>query len=380
VTAAPRVAFIAGSLGQGGAEKQLVYMARALVADGVDVRVYTLSQGEHYEATLQDCGIPPTFVGQQGHPAARTWALIRHLRAFRPDVVHASHFFANLYAVVAAPACRAAGIGSLRNDVVHEVEANGRWGSWLLRLPGGLIANSHAAKRNAVAMKVPAPRVEVVPNVIELSPRGSEPAARSAGPANGLVVLALARLVRPKRLDYFLAAVARARTEEPAIRAVVAGEGIELDALRRAAAALGLLPEGVTFVGRQADVSAVLAAADVLLLTSDHEGFPNAILEAMAAGLPVVTTPAGDASVVVEHGRTGFVTPHGAIDAMAARLIELARSPDLRRQLGNAGRERVAREYAPEGLSRRLLTAYGALARRQGRAGVARRLERILLG
>jgi glycosyltransferase involved in cell wall biosynthesis len=380
VTAAPRVAFVAGSLGQGGAEKQLVYMARALGDEGVDVGIYSLSQGEHYEAVLRDCGLSPTFVGRHGNPVLRTSALIRHLRVFRPDVVHASHFFANLYAVLAAPACGAAGIGSLRNDVVHEVDANGRWGSWLLRLPSGLIANSHAAKRNAIALKVPATRVEVVPNVIAVPPATSPATTSPATSADGLVVLALARLVRPKRLDYFLAAVARARTEEPGIRAVIAGDGIELDALRREAAALGLLPDGVEFVGRQADVAGILAAADVLLLTSDHEGFPNAILEAMAAGLPVVTTPAGDASVVVEHGRTGFVTPHGAVDAMAARLLELARSADLRRRLGKAGRERVVQEYAPDGLGRRLLTAYGTLARQQGRPAVAERLARISLG
>ena len=100
----------------------------------------------------------------------------------------------------------------------------------------------------------------------------------------------------------------------------------------------------------------------------------------MAAGLPVVTTPAGDAPVVVEQGRTGYVTAHGDIDAMAARLVELVRDPDLRRRLGSAGRERVEREYAPAGLGRRLLTVYAALARQQGRARMARRLDRAPLG
>jgi glycosyltransferase involved in cell wall biosynthesis len=380
VTPVPRIAIVAGSLGQGGAEKQLVYMARALLAIGVDVRVYSLSQGEYYEAALRHLGVPLTFVGYHGHPAARTWALIRHLRAFRPDVVHASHFFANLYVVLAGRACGAVNVGSLRNDVVHEVEANGRWGPWLLRLPGGLIANSHAARRNAVAMRVPPERVEVVPNVIELPGEPSQAADRSLNARDGFVVLALARLVRPKRLDYFLAAVAKARAAEPAVRAVVAGEGVEREALQQEAASLGLLPGGVTFAGLQSDVSQVLADADVLLVTSDHEGFPNAILEAMTAGLPVVTTPAGDAAVVVEQGRTGFVIPHGAVDTMAARLIELARSTELRQRLGAAGRARVAREYGPDGLGRRLLAAYAALARHQHRQDVARRLEPDRLG
>jgi glycosyltransferase involved in cell wall biosynthesis len=367
------VAFVVGSLGRGGAEKQLVYLVRALLAERVVVRLYTLTRGEAYEETLQGLGVPMTFVGRHGHPALRTLALIRQLRTFRPDVVHASHFFANLYAVLAAPVCGAVGVGSLRNDVVHEVAANGRWGRWLLRLPRGLVANSYAARQNAIAMGVPPQRIQVVPNVIELTLRAS-PARGDGG--DGVVVLALARLVPPKRLDHFLAAVAKARAQEPAIRAVVAGDGPEHESLRQLAGALGLLPGGVTFVGLQSDVSQVLAGADLLLLTSDHEGFPNAILEAMAAGLPVVTTPAGDAPVVVEQGRTGYVTAHGDIDAMAARLVELARDPDLRRRLGSAGRERVEREYAPAGLGRRLLTVYAALSRQLGRAGLARRLDR----
>jgi glycosyltransferase involved in cell wall biosynthesis len=370
-----RVGFVAGGLGQGGAEKQLVYMAGALLDGGATVAVYSLTRGEHYESALRALGIPVTWIGRHEHPAGRLVALTRELRAFRPHVVHASHFFANLYAACAAPTCRAVGIGSLRNDVVHEVEANGRWGPWLLRLPRGLIANSEAARRRALARGVPAGRVCVVPNVIEADP---DVTARRLDPAphrNGTVVLALARLAATKRLDSFLAAVAKARAEVPSFRAVIAGEGPERGRLTCQAAALGLLPDGVMFAGHRDDVAAVLAQADMLLLTSEHEGFPNAILEAMAAGLPVVTTPAGDAGTVVEDNGTGYVVPHGDVDAMAARLVTLARSPNLRSRLGEAGRRRVEREFAPGALGRRLLAAYAALAREQRRAAIADLLD-----
>jgi glycosyltransferase involved in cell wall biosynthesis len=189
------------------------------------------------------------------------------------------------------------------------------------------------------------------------------------------VVLALARLAATKRLDYFLDAVAKARAEVPTLRAVIAGEGPERGRLTCQAAALGLLPDGVVFAGHRDDVAAVLAQADMLLLTSEHEGFPNAILEAMAAGLPVVTTPAGDAGTVVEDNGTGYVVPHGDVDAMAARLVTLARSPNLRSRLGEAGRRRVEREFAPGALGRRLLAAYAALAREQRRAAIADLLD-----
>jgi glycosyltransferase involved in cell wall biosynthesis len=366
-----RVAFVAGGLGQGGAEKQLVYMAGALLDVGATVAVYSLTRGEHYESTLRGLGIPVTWIGRRDHPIARLVALTRELRAFRPDVVHASHFFANLYAALAAPTCGAVGIGSLRNDVVHEVEANGRWGPWLLRLPRGLVANSEAARRRAMAHGVSAGRVRVIPNVIDIRAELNAPRPARGRGTSGVVVLALARLAATKRLDYFLAAVAKARAEMPTLRGVIAGEGPERARLTRQAEALGLVPDGVVFAGHRDDVSAVLAEADMLLLTSDHEGFPNAILEAMAAGLPVVTTPAGDAGEVVEDGSTGYVVPHGAVDVMAARLVSLARAAALRSRLGEAGRMRVEREFAPGALGRRLLTAYAALAREQRRAAIA---------
>ena len=98
---------------------------------------------------------------------------------------------------------------------------------------------------------------------------------------------------------------------------MIVGDGPLWTALHQRAQDLGLLPDGVAFLGRRNDVPALLGSADMLVLSSDHEGCPNVVMEAMAARRPVVTTPAGDAGVLVEDGVSGYVVPFDDVEAMA---------------------------------------------------------------
>ena len=164
-----RVALLAGTLDQGGAEKQLMYMIRALRNAGVDVRVYSLTQGEYYDRVLREIGTPPEWVGRRKAPPSRLVAFTRRLRTFRPHVVQAVHFFTNLYVALAARMLRAIDIGSLRGDGAYELEQNGRWGLPLLRTPRSLMANSQLACENAAGFGVPVSAVHCVPNVIDLA-------------------------------------------------------------------------------------------------------------------------------------------------------------------------------------------------------------------
>ena len=110
-----------------------------------------------------------------------------------------------------------------------------------------------------------------------------------------------------------------------------------------------------------------MARANLLALTSDQEGFPNVILEAMAARLPVVTTPAGDAGRVVVHGSTGYVVGFDERERFAQHLVELAATPELRRTLGENGFDRAQREYSFGGLAGRVLAIYRQGLAQQGR-------------
>ncbi len=364
-TSCLRVAFVAGSLTQGGAEKQLLYGVRALRDLGADVRVYSLTRGEHYEPALADAGAAPLWVGRHGLPAVRVMTLARRLRQFEPHIVQSTHFFANLYAALGSRGRRRVGVGALRNDTTFEVDANGRWGKWLLRLPPVLIANSFAARRNAAALGRPPDRIFVVPNAIDLAAfdRGArQPEGPDLHGEGSIVAMTVARLVPQKRVDRFLDALATARTRAPRLRGVVVGDGPERPALERRAADLGLRPDALRFLGRRDDVAGLLRRADVFVLSSDHEGFPNVLLEAMAARLPVVTTAAGDAARLVESGGSGWVVDSAEPAALADALARLAADRDCRLAWGAAGRRRVEAGYDLDAFGRRLWQTYREIA------------------
>ena len=370
-----RVALLAGGLARGGAEKQLVYMARALREAGACVRVHTLGQGEFHEAALCDADLDPICVGRVANPALRLMTFTRALRRFRPHVVQAAHFYVNLYVALGSRLAGALAVGAVRSDVVLDLQTTGRWGGLLLRAPSALVTNSYAARETATRLGIRRAKIHVVPNVIETSAFDrawrSRPGARNAG---RVVVILVATLLREKRVDRFLDGLALARRSAPELSGVVVGDGPERVSLEAQARRLGLLPDGMEFRGSSDEVPRLMAEADMLALTSDHEGLPNVILEAMAARLPVVTTPAGDAGVIIEDGVSGFVVPFDSVAALADRLTRLARSPALRRELGEAGYERVTTRYACAGLADRLLAVYRVVAQQTGQLRVLDKL------
>lgn len=376
-----RVALLAGCLARGGAEKQLAYMAHALKEAGVRVQVYTLDEGEFYESALRDAGLAPIRVGRAANPVLRLMIVARAFRHFRPHIAQAAHFYVNLYVALASRLCGSLAIGASRNDVVHELEDNGLWGRLLLRLPTALVVNSRRACHNARAHGLDDVRIHVVPNVIDTAPFDRARVAHQR-PRNGdrAVVLVVARLEPRKRVDRFLEALVRARHSAPGLKGIVVGVGPERASLEALAATLGLLPDALEFRGASDDIPRVMAEADILALTSDHEGLPNVILEAMAAKLPVVTTPAGDAATVIEDGVSGYVVSFDAVEELAERLVRLARAPALRHELGEAGYARVTERYSCAGLANRLLVVYRAVAQHAGHRSVLAQLPPLKVG
>jgi glycosyltransferase involved in cell wall biosynthesis len=334
-------------------------MARALHDADVDVRIYTLREKFGiYVPVLRAAGIEDHWVGRYDSPVIRLANIAKELLEYRPHIVQATHFYTNLYAAIAGRIVGALAFGCSRNNVFKEVENSKRWGPWLLRLPPILLVNSHAAKRNAESLQIDSNKIHVISNVIDLEDFDARMSTAMTRTANQPLVIAIGRLVHQKRLDRFLAAFAQARRIVADLRAVVVGEGPERHSLERTAAALGLTPDVVTFLGSREDVPALLKQADMLVLSSDYEGFPNVVLEAMAARLPVITTPAGDSNIVVQDGRTGYVVPFDDVTGMAECVVRLSKSPGLRRHLGEAGRKRVEQNFSFEPLAGRLLSIY----------------------
>jgi len=226
---------------------------------------------------------------------------------------------------------------------------------------------------------IKAQKIEVLPNVIDLMDfdvRTKLPSGVSF-PADRMIAAAVGRLHPCKRFDRFLEALALARHSEPALAGVIAGadSGARI-VLQDKANALGLRPPDLTFLGECGNVPALLAQAGFLVLTSEYEGFPNVILEAMAARLPVITTPAGDAALVVQHDKTGMVVAGADTQGMATFMVQLARSHSMRMRFGEAGRKRVEQEYNFESLSIRLLAIFQNFASQTRRDTLLEMLER----
>jgi glycosyltransferase involved in cell wall biosynthesis len=179
-----------------------------------------------------------------------------------------------------------------------------------------------------------------------------------------LPITAIGSLQNCKRFDRFLDGLALARRREPALFGIIAGEDNgEKPALESKAKALGLLPDHLQFLGECDHVPALLAQSRLLVSCSEYEGFPNVILEAMAARLPVLTTPTGDASRIVKDGATGFVLKPDDAQAMADCIVNLVRNPALAKKMGEAGRKQLEQDYNISSLAPRLLSIVSDFAR-----------------
>ena len=372
-----RVAIVTASLGLAGAEKQAFYIAKSLAEAGIAVRVYNLSRGGEYEEALREMHVESRCFGWAPSFPLRLALLVSSLRSFRPNIIQSVHAYTNAYSALAGRILGAVSVGGLRSDLTSCLAENGRFARRLLTLPDGIAVNSKSAVeelRNAGLVDLK--RVHFLPNAIDLE-------TYPVSTARGCKAIFVSRLLPSKRPDMFVRALAQARMKAPELTGVVVGYGREEERVRKLAEELGLLPSAVTFLGFRDDIASLLQQASMFVFCSESEGTPNVVLEAMAASLPVITTPAGDAAEIVEQAEAGFVVKFGDVEAAAEAMVQLARSPELRRKLGSAGRTFVARTRASSELAGRLLTIYRDVARRSTRGSrgdfarrISERLER----
>lgn len=360
-----RVAMVASSLRLAGAEKQTVYVTRALQEAGTDVRFFHLGDGGHYATQLRRLRIPFHQIYRRHRPLYMLVQLARAFCRFRPQIVFAPQFGDLAQGGLAGRFCNALVLGGLRSDGFYELSSHGRWSRWVLRLADGLIANSERARQNLRSRVAKPPRISILPNVLDLREfdARSEMSPPISIPPDRVMAVAVGSLQPNKRFDRFIQALALARSEASALFGVIAGADCGCRAaLRQEAAKLGLSPNHLVFLGECDHVPALLAQADILVLCSEYEGFPNVILEAMAASLPVIATRVGDNERVVLHDQTGYVVDEPIVEALAERMVELACSPAVRLRLGTAGRRRVVQEYDYESLAVRLLSVFSELS------------------
>ncbi len=223
-----------------------------------------------------------------------------------------------------------------------------------------IVVSAHEREAGLAAGIGEPAQYRVVPNGVEL-----ERFAAPSRPQPGRVLF-LGRLSRQKRPDVALRTLALVRARRPEAELLVAGRGPDRAEIERLAAELGIT-RGLRLLGPRDDVPALLSEASCLLLTSDYEGCPLSVLEAMAAAVPVVATRVGGVPELVEDGRTGRLAEPGDPASLAAALEELLGDPARARALGEEGRRRARECFSRERMVAGIVSVYDEVVAHAGR-------------
>jgi glycosyltransferase involved in cell wall biosynthesis len=310
--------------------------------------------GSHLEARVQQLGIPLYFLGKGDKMSL---AVLRKLdalfRQYRPVVVH-THLLALNYAYPLMLRYRT----PARVHTVHNLaprEMGVRVSAWVRQMAfryrvGGVIPVAIAEEVRASIQRVYGyPDPPLIPNGIPTDEYAPNPDTRAQWrQAHGIepratVVTHIGRFAFQKNHALLIEAFAQVRADAPLYLLLVGGGELE-NAVREQVAALGL-QERVRFLGIRADVADILRASDVFVLSSRWEGNPMSVMEAMAAGLPVVSTAVGGVPELVREGVTGLLVPSEDAGALAQAMQALVDDPVRRQAMGAAARQHAVAHF-----------------------------------
>ena len=363
-----RLLFVIDSLNRGGAERHLSLVAPALRKRGHDVRIQTLTVKGELALGVEENGtrvVAPPLAPLTGYLPRRLRGWVRvllgggqllfHLLTWRPDAIHCflpqAYLVGGLAALIARVPVRIMSRRSLnhyqrRRRLLARVEYR------LHRRMSALVANSRAVRRELLEEPgVDASHVHLIHNGVDpaVSVRQGErdTIRNTLGLAPDEVMMILVANLTPYKghADLLEALGIAAASMPPAWRVLCVGrdDGIGERLLSRART-LGL-DDRITWLGPRCDVPQLLSACDVGLLCSHEEGFSNAVLEGMAAGLPMIVTDAGGNAEAVVDGVCGYVVPPRSPQAFAAALVSLVCDKTARERMGRAARQRVEAHF-----------------------------------
>jgi glycosyltransferase involved in cell wall biosynthesis len=377
----PRLFVVIGSLHVGGTEQHLARVLPELVQRGWRVTLFTLSGEGSLRAALERGGVDVRFTPLVGRLLrgrilalrllrliAVTVHLVWLMRTERPMV---AHFFLPEAYVMGGFCGLVAGVPRMimsRRSLNHYQRARpmvARAERWLHRRMSLIVGNSHAVVRELEEEGVPPARLRLIYNGITLPPpivtgaRAGVRASLGIG-ADTLVIIIVANLLPYKgHLDLIEALTLVAGELPTDWRLLCAGRDLgHGETLRQRTHQCGL-DRHVLWLGGRDDVADLFGAADIGVLASHQEGFSNAVLEGMGAGLPMIVTDVGGNAEAVLDGDTGCVVPAQHPTELAQAILRLASDKALRLRLGRAGRDRVARHFTLSACVDRYEEMYG---------------------
>ena len=361
----PSVVQVVLEAGRGGLETMCADLAVALAARGVRSSVIGLDAGGELEGRLRDHGVALTSLGGRRMRSPSYYRrLAGCLRDARATAVHTHGFAPLLYGALVRPLAGFPRLVHTEHSIEYLLERPAlrlalrglAWSVDTFAVLGDRMYGYYAS------LGIARRRLQVIPNGVALlpptTPERRAEARERLGVAQSFVVATVGRLAPEKNFPLLIDAFASAYAADPDTALVFIGDGSEAAGLRARAAERGL-GDRIYFLGWRKDVAQLLPGLDVFALSSFSEGLPMAMLEAMSAGVPVVSTAVGDIPNVIRDGVNGWlVAPEDGV-AMAAAFAALRGDPTRARALGSAGQQAVTATYSRDAMVDAYCRAYG---------------------
>lgn len=364
------VAIFLTSFDPGGTERQMTELIRRLDDARFRVHVVCLRKegGWLPKVTSRAASVVEFRISGFARlaTALQIWRFAQWCRRERIAVLHTCDFYSNIFGLVGGALARVpVRIGSRRELNPDKTEGQIRLQRLAYRFASRVVANSPAAAAILRTEGVPSSAVVMIPNGVDASAY-PEKTDRS----DVRTVITVANLRPEKNHETLIAAAAQLASSCPNLRYQIVGDGSRRAALEKLAAKHGV-EQIVEFLGHREDVPALLAAADIFVLPSRSEAFPNGAIEAMAAGLPVVASAVGGLLDLVETGRTGILVPPSDPEPLAVAIRSLYEDPQRAREMGREARREVRAQYSFD----RMVAAFDDLYDRELRARHVLRAE-----
>ena len=365
-----------GSFHQGGSERQALQLAQLMAgSNSFSVHLASLSSEGTLRNQAEASGFPeiPSFPLTSFYDRQAAYQIRRFVRFLHERDIHViqTHdFYTNVFGMFGAAAARvqvrvaarreAGGVRSNKQKLAEKLA---------YKFSHAIVANSDAVKRTLIDDGVSEQKIITIHNGLDLKRVEvshdflGEPVLRRLNlPLGSRRFVTIVANLRHEVKDHrtFLAACRTVHASVPESAFVLAGEGELVDSMKELAARLGIA-EHTFFTGRCDNVNEVLAISDVCVLSSIAEGFPNAILEYMGAGRPVVATEVGGTPEAVRDGETGFLVPARNPEAMAQRIVELLNNPARAKEMGANGRRVAEQEFSCEAQLKKTESLYERL-------------------
>jgi len=359
------IAFCITELDRGGAERALSQLVLGLDRNEWLPRVYCLGPRGHFADVIEAGGVAVECFGGSGLLSLPRVLvrLTQALRRSRPAVLQTFLFHANIVGRIAGRLARVPRVVS----GIRVADRRSRWYGRLDRWTNGLVDHNVCVSQGVADFSIKesglSPRkLSVIPNGVDSDFfRSASPAdlTQFGVPHGSTVCITVGRLEKQKGIDLLLTAASLVLREHRDCHFLIVGEGCDRAALESQAAALGIA-NSVHFVGPRADVANLFAASTVFVLPSRWEGMPNALLEAMASGLPVVATEVEGTSEIVRSGESGLLVPVGQSEELATAIRSVLDDTDRSHSMAYAAQTLVNERYTTEAAA----TAYSDLYRR----------------